>query len=272
MAAGVALAGNRMLDRVAAGDLESRWRRTNFAGRTVSLAGGPVAVAAVLAGAAATASRRGCAPLAVAVGGAGAVGLYDDLFGDTRAKGFRGHLRALRAGTLTSGMIKLVGVGLSAAAAAGLLARARVGGRAGDRAGGRAGAVGALVDIVIDTGLTAGLANLVNLFDLRPGRAAKVALLLGAALAGRGAGPVVGAAAGSLPSDLGERTMLGDCGANALGAGLGVSAAAALPRPARLASLAGVVALTAISERVSFTEVIAGNAVLRAVDGWGRVR
>ena len=63
--------------------------------------------------------------------------------------------------------------------------------------------------------------------------------------------------------------MLGDCGANALGAGLAVSAAR-LPLPVRLVVLAGVVGLNLASERVSFTAVIANNPVLNAVDQWGR--
>ena len=50
--------------------------------------------------------------------------------------------------------------------------------------------------------------------------------------------------------------MLGDAGANALGAMLGVAAATALPRAARVGVLAVVVGLTAASEKVSFTKVI----------------
>jgi hypothetical protein len=160
---------------------------------------------------------------------------------------------------VTSGLVKLAGVGVSAGAAAVLLA-----------AGRGTSPVGSVLDVVIDTGLTAGLANLVNLFDLRPGRAGKVVLLLGVGLVGRGIGPVLGATAGSLPSDLAEQTMLGDAGANALGAGLGTVAAASLPRPARVLALACVVALTAISERVSFTGVIADTAWLSRLDGLGR--
>jgi len=63
--------------------------------------------------------------------------------------------------------------------------------------------------------------------------------------------------------------MLGDCGANALGAALG-AAAAGLPRPARIALLAGITALTAASEKVSFTKVIERTPALRWLDMLGR--
>ena len=64
--------------------------------------------------------------------------------------------------------------------------------------------------------------------------------------------------------------MLGDCGANALGAGVATAGAATLPRPARLLALAGVVALNLASERVSFTSVIERTPWLRALDQLGR--
>ena len=64
--------------------------------------------------------------------------------------------------------------------------------------------------------------------------------------------------------------MLGDSGANALGAMLGVAAASALPRPARIAALAGVAGLTAASEKISFTKVIARTPALRWLDMLGR--
>ena len=64
--------------------------------------------------------------------------------------------------------------------------------------------------------------------------------------------------------------MLGDAGANALGAMLGAAAAASLPRPARAAVLAGIIGLTAASEVVSFTAVIERTPALRWLDMLGR--
>ena len=64
--------------------------------------------------------------------------------------------------------------------------------------------------------------------------------------------------------------MLGDAGANALGALLGAAAARTLPRPARLGLLAAIVALTVASEKVSFTRVIADSPPLHWLDMLGR--
>ena len=64
--------------------------------------------------------------------------------------------------------------------------------------------------------------------------------------------------------------MLGDAGANALGAMLGAAAAASLPRTGRVAVLAGVVVLTAASEKISFTKVIRRTPPLHWLDMLGR--
>jgi hypothetical protein len=74
----------------------------------------------------------------------------------------------------------------------------------------------------------------------------------------------------ALPLDLREQAMLGDCGAAALGAALGASAAMRRSRWARVAIATTVVGLNLASERVSFTEVIDGHPVLRAIDRAGR--
>ena len=63
--------------------------------------------------------------------------------------------------------------------------------------------------------------------------------------------------------------MLGDAGANALGAMLG-AAAARLPRLTRVVMLAGIAGLTAASEKVSFTKVIEQTPALHRLDMLGR--
>jgi hypothetical protein len=243
----------------------SPWIRTNHSGASVTLAEGPIAIGALLVGAGIDRlldrSGRRSLPVVVAGVGSGAVGAYDDLLGTTQAKGFRGHFRALRSGEVTSGMIKIVGVGLSAAAAAALIHRT---GPNCPKPACRA------LDGMLDTALIAATANLTNLLDLRPGRAAKAIILVGAGLLGSGAAPVVGAAAGSLPTDLAARSMLGDCGANALGAAVGTAAAQSLPRPFRLLAFGVVAALNVASERVSFTDVIERTPLLRRLDQLGR--
>lgn len=218
---------------------------------------GPAVGAGALAGVAVAGARgRGSAMMVVA--SAALVGAYDDLYGDRHARGLGGHAHALLEGRVTTGMVKLVSLTAAAAIAAGRRHRHPV-------------------DIALGTVLVAGSANLVNLFDLRPGRAAKVtalgaaALTLGASAEGRAIAAVAaGGAAAAMRPDLGERAMLGDCGAGTFGTLLGWSAAVSGPRWRRIALAAAVVGLTAASERVSFSSVIAAVPALRALDELGR--
>ncbi|WP_020521759.1 hypothetical protein [Catelliglobosispora koreensis] len=252
--------------------------RTNFRGSTVSLAGGPaLAVSASL--------TAGSVAGAVAGLGSGAVGFYDDIVGsrpeEKAYKGFKGHLRGLQEGRVTSGLVKIAGVGLSALAASALLSAsgrpasarpasgqsARVNGSAdGESHFGKSGRKRAL-EIALGAGVIAGSANLLNLLDLRPGRALKTGLLAAGALGQPGP---AGAAGALLPQDLDEEIMLGDTGANALGAVLGVAVAQKTGLLGRAAVLAGLTVLTLASEKVSFTKVIEKTPVLREADAWGR--
>ncbi|MGC4891174.1 hypothetical protein [Micromonospora sp. DT227] len=252
--------------------------RTNFRGRTVTLAAGPaLAVGAATAGALGAGSAPAGAAALLAGVGAGAVGLYDDVVGarpeQKAAKGFAGHLAALREGRVTAGLVKVAGVGAAGLGAAALLAADRRVAAHPRRQ--RAGAFGRGVDVLLGAGVVAGTANLVNLLDLRPGRALKSGLLLGAPLStgphGGIAAGALGAAAGLLRDDLGERVMVGDSGANALGALLGVSLAARTGPLGRAGVLAVLAALTAASEKVSFTQVIHRTPGLRHLDELGRL-
>ncbi|MEU6068055.1 MULTISPECIES: hypothetical protein [Streptomyces] len=211
-----------------------RWERKNHAGRTVGLYAG-----AASAGATALAAGRTHPAAGFAVLAAGACGAYDDVAGagDPRS-GFRAHLAALREGEVTSGAVKLVGV-----SAAGLVAGAVLKERFLDKL---------LAGVVI-----AGAAHFVNLVDVRPGRAAGAVLALGApGLLRKGPGAelaavAMGAAAAVLPEDLGERVMIGDTGAHALGATLGAAVVAGNGRVGLLAHAVAVVAAAVCGDRVS---------------------
>jgi len=246
----------------------ARWTRRNHAGEPVSLLEGPAVTVGVLTGALSGATTaRGRLAAAVAVLGAGGFGLLDDLgeAGTEPAKGLRGHLGALARGRLTTGGLKVLGIGASAVVAAALLPRVGPRGRR-------------TADVLVDATIIAGTANLVNLLDLRPGRALKAAAAVAGPVAlagGPGAVPasaVLGAAVAASEPDLAETDMLGDCGANALGAALGTAIAQSAPRAVRIAWLVTVGALTVASERVSFTAVIERTPALAAVDAWGRRR
>lgn len=288
----------------------SQWERTNFHGATVSLRGG-VAMAGAAVASAAVASALSDQPRA-ALGGAvaalgGAVaGYIDDVDqgahdGGKVAKGLKGHLGALAHGQVTTGVIKIAGIGASALAASALV-------------GSKATSVGGKVaDLALNTVLIAGTANLANLLDLRPGRALKATVLVatplsyfscaaaktpasGASVTSATASVASGAsgAASATPAapasaspasaqrllasglnaaaitalveDLQETTMLGDTGANAAGALLGTSLAANDSWKLRLGTTLGVVGLILASEKVSFSKVIAANPALNWLD------
>lgn len=228
----------------------------------VALAVDALVALAVAAGAEPDAAAvAGLRLVTVAALGFALLGLLDDLGGAGESGGFGGHLRSLAGGRLTTGAIKLFG----GAAVAVVVVSVR-----------EPDSVGRLL---ADGALVALAANLGNLFDRAPGRTTKVALVaLVALVVAAGAEPVlagvalvVGAGAGLLPADLAERLMLGDAGANVLGAVLGLGVVLACAPATRTGVLVVVALLNLISERVSFSRVIAAVPPLRAADRWGRV-
>ncbi len=187
------------------------------------------------------------------------LGVVDDMYGDRRAGGLVGHVRELIRGNLTTGLMKAVGGGVVGLAASWGLGR-------------RGGwfLVGALV-IALAT-------NLANLLDLRPGRAIKIwfpiVLFLAVANVPGGGEPVIWALGGGvavfLIAELREQVMLGDAGANLLGAVAGVAAVATLGNAGLVVCGAVLAALTAVSEFVSFSDVIEKVPPLRWFDLLGR--
>ncbi|WP_030212635.1 hypothetical protein [Streptomyces bikiniensis] len=205
---------------------DARWTRTNHAGREVDLYAGPAVVLGTAAG-------SGSAPVAFAVLAAGACGAYDDVRGDHR-RGLRAHSAALRDGEVTSGAVKLLGIG-AASLVAGALLKERP------------------VDKVLAGIVVAGSAHLVNLVDVRPGRAGLAVLALAAPglLRGSPAAAPMGAVAAVLADDLGESTMLGDAGAHALGAAVGGAVVAGSGRLGLAAHAVALVAAAVWGERAT---------------------
>lgn len=225
-------------------------------------------------------------------------GFVDDAFGTPGDKGFRGHLSALVAGRLTTGGLKLLGIGAVAAVYAWHIAQARA-----VSSSGMTETLGVWVLATLTIALSA---NLVNLMDLRPGRAIKTYAVLASiaaplfvaeasrafsgyasSLAEAGVTPwsdldtlvsvlcmvlvLLGPVAAVWRYDLGEQGMLGDAGSNAMGAVVGYLFAAALPTPWLAAVTAVLLGLNLASERVSFSAVIERVPWLRAIDMLGRL-
>jgi UDP-N-acetylmuramyl pentapeptide phosphotransferase/UDP-N-acetylglucosamine-1-phosphate transferase len=238
-------------------------QRENYRGHSLPTAGGLVAVVAVLAveGVWAVVDGRSVHHVYVLITLAfGALGFVDDVLGTgADGRGFIGHVRALLHGRLTTGGLKLFGGG-----AAALIACAAID-------GGR-------VDHLVDAALVALAANLANLFDRAPGRCLKVGgmcFVVLAAAAGldndlAGVAVAIGALLALLPADLGERLMIGDTGANAVGAVLALGLVLVVPFWGRLLALAVVLGLNLLSEAISFSSIIDRLAPLRWVDRAGR--
>lgn len=219
------------------------------------------------------------------------LGLVDDVFGSSRARGFRGHLSALHGGRVTTGLVKLAGISLASLVVAFVLANVAPWGV--DATGGAWTAPTVLITVVAGTAIAL-TSNLVNLLDLRPGRAIKAYLVLGVAGALSAAalvGPitglpvpadvvvldvivliafVVGPAVAVWRYDLGEQGMLGDAGANAMGAVAGLLVVSGLSLPVLILYAVGVLALNLLSERISFSAVIDRTLWLRRLDELGR--
>ncbi|MEW6155245.1 MAG: hypothetical protein AB1673_14855 [Actinomycetota bacterium] len=188
------------------------------------------------------------------------LGTIDDIAGTGEYRGFRGHVLALASGHVTTGLFKLLG-----GAAVALVAVGAVSGRSVGR-------------LLADAAVVALAANLGNLFDRAPGRAGKAGMASFVALAVATGGPpqlaavavVVGAGAALLADDLRERLMLGDAGANPLGAAVGLGVVLATAPPTRNGMLVALVVLNLVGEVVSFSRVIAAVPPLRALDELGR--
>jgi UDP-N-acetylmuramyl pentapeptide phosphotransferase/UDP-N-acetylglucosamine-1-phosphate transferase len=206
-------------------------------------------------------------PIAVYALGVIALGLVDDTLAEERSgdgvspvhRGWRGHGAAALRGELSTGALKAVGsLGLALFAMSYLsLSNWRW---------------------LLAAGVLVLATNVFNLLDLRPGRSTKAFVLLGAGLTigsmdlrplwalGLFAAPALVAGA----YDLRERAMLGDTGANLLGALAGLWLVLTLSGTGQLIALGLLAAVTVLGEIRSLSALIERTPGLRELDSWGR--
>jgi len=203
-------------------------------------------------------------PIAAYALGVLALGLIDDTLGGRRdglpeSRGWRGHGAAVLRGELSTGALKACGsLGLA------LFAMSYLG-----LSNGR---------WLLAAGVLVLATNVFNLLDLRPGRSIKAFVVLGAGLlVGSGTiRPLWALGLFAAPAllaglyDLRERAMLGDTGANLLGALAGLWLVLTLSGTGQLVALALLAAITIYGELRSISALVERTPGLRQLDSWGR--
>lgn len=195
----------------------------------------------------------------VAAFGFALLGFVDDIWGDGRARGFRGHLRLLARGEVSTGFLKALG-GLAVALWA------------------VHGLSGIFPLLVFRAAILALSANFLNLLDLRPGRALKIFFLLSLIYAWQLRAetgllllfPLLITSLVLFPLDLQGKVMLGDAGANMLGALLGLAVVLEGTPIFSAVWLLALLLLHLLAEQFSLTKIIAANRLLRFFDMLGR--
>lgn len=189
----------------------------------------------------------------------GFLGLIDDTLGTDEYKGFKGHIGAFFRGKLTTGNIKaslgfFISIYISFYISKNLL------------------------ELVINAFVIALFTNLMNLFDLRPGRAIKVFFLISLLnlIISRNnfQDYIIISLYGILLSymvyDLKALAMMGDTGSNVLGYSLGFYVASNFSLLGKLISILILLATNLLSEKKSFSKIIENNKILNFIDQLGR--
>ena len=202
----------------------------------------------------------------VCVAGFGLLGWIDDVWGDKKVKGLKGHLKSLiRDRRITTGLVKAIGGLLLAFWLARSLAPEN------------------LIRIGLMTFVIALSSNAMNLLDLRPGRAGGVFLCVAFFIhvsLFRQAGTlfVPGLLYLILPTlvvwerDSRASVMMGDTGSAILGGALGLSVCLYAGLPIQIAVCLLLIAFHALTERRSLTRLIERVPLLKWLDELTGVR
>lgn len=192
----------------------------------------------------------------LAIQGAAFLGLLDDVLGTAYPRGLVNHFRYfIRQKKLSTGMLKAVGISFLA-----LWVVLLTGNRG--------------IDFILNWLLLVLAVNMINLLDLRPGRALKGTVflfILPGVLQVPGSGLLfscLGIICAYAPYDLKGQVMLGDTGANVLGM-IGGLLLLETPWLAKFIFLLLFVFLHLVAEKYSLTKLIEKSSFLRKIDQWG---
>jgi UDP-N-acetylmuramyl pentapeptide phosphotransferase/UDP-N-acetylglucosamine-1-phosphate transferase len=187
----------------------------------------------------------------------GVIGLLDDIFGSRDVGGFCGHFGLLRKGKVSTGLVKAIGGGLFGFAVGTLVANFR------------------LADSIVNGLLISLCANLLNLLDLRPGRAvffywfgvlALLVITRERFEIAKNLLPTFIPTAVLTVLDRHAKVMIGDSGSNALGALLGLALAYEASFFCKLILVLFMAGVHVYSEKFSISALIESNRMLRAID------
>lgn len=185
-------------------------------------------------------------------------GIIDDTIGNRDVSGLKGHFKSLFKGKLTTGGFKALFGGF-----VGLIISVCISKN--------------IIDIIVNTLIIALSTNFMNLFDLRPGRAIKVYLVIIIIILFTLTGYIQILPLLILPNviayfnyDLKAKAMMGDTGSNVLGISIGILMALGYTLNVRIAWLIFLILIHILTEKFSLTKIIEKNKVLNFIDRLGR--
>lgn len=195
-------------------------------------------------------------------------GIIDDTIGNRDVSGLGGHFRSLLKGNLTTGGFKALFGGF-----VGLMISVTVSRN--------------IIEIIVNTLVIALSTNLMNLLDLRPGRAIKVYLviMIGFFLGAKdGVKDIINSkmeirnmvmlmfpnVLSYFRSDLKAKSMMGDTGSNVLGISIGIIFVIWFSYKARVLWLLFLIFMHILTEKYSLTKIIENNKFLNKLDKLGR--
>lgn len=189
----------------------------------------------------------------------GLIGLLDDLIGEKEVKGLKGHIINFLKGNPTTGGIK-AGVGFLISLFVSIILSKNI------------------LEIIVNAFVIALFTNLINLFDLRPGRSIKVFILFGIILLSTSNTfeynkilySFFGILFIYLPIDLKAKAMMGDVGSNTMGITLGIYCALTQSIQVKIIYMLILIAIHILAEKVSFSKIIENNRLLKFLDDLGR--